>query len=447
MPIINIADGYNLSIQNITLQGYATETTNRVGNLLTVGIGSTLTLNDRASVIGGSYIQVTFDATNSKTPNPIMVNSNIGVGATIYASGIAFAPHFSGTVLVQATDSLVKTAYGDDKDAAGKALAPKFALDKANTTPSTEGGQNQVIWSLEQSVKQDNQHTLVLMAAKDYSAIYVDPERGDDTYDGITCDFPVKTVGRALALLEQNVPDIIEKRKQAYEDGTDPTDIDDNYPLPGLILICSTVEITDTQNWNWSQYHWEDYNGQEVRPVIMAHDDAADGATGKLHTRPEYLLRVGAGGSLTLGEGVRIGRSLPDSDSITSDVSVLKTNVINVVDGGRLTLTSNAELFGTSEVEEDLVAAANLYKTYPGVAIVAGVKTAFHWSSSVPKQTTTAATVTLDSSWTGAIHGFSRGVLLCGQEVTMTMDAGDIYGNKNNYTGAGVSLFQALSLP
>ena len=442
LPILNVAEGYNLSIQNVNLQGYATETTNRVGNLLTVGVGSTVTLNDRASVIGGSYIQVSFDAAAGEKPNPIMVNSQTGVSATIYASGIAFAPHFSGTPLVQATNELVSTAFKGDKAAAGKALAPNFALDKANTTPSTEGGQNQVIWSLEQSVTADREHTLVLMAAKDYSAIYVDPKRGDDSYDGITCDFPVKTVDRALALLQQNVPDMIEKRTQAYEGGADPTDIDDNYPLPGLILICSTVEINDVQNWNWSQYHWEDYNGQEVRPVIMAHDDAADGATGKLHTRPEYLLRVGAGGSLTLGEGVRIGRSLPDSDSITSDVSVLKTNVINVVDGGSLTLTSNAELFGTSEAAEDLVAAANLYKTYPGVAIVAGVKTAFHWTSSVSRQTTTAATVTLDSGWTGAIHGFSRGVLLCGQEVTMTMDAGDIYGNKNNYTGAGVSLFQ-----
>ena len=442
LPILNAADGYNLSIQNVTLQGYATETTNRVGNLLTVGVGSTVTLNDRASVIGGSYIQVAFHAAAGEKPNPIMVNSQTGVSATIYASGIAFAPHFSGTPLVQATEELVNTVFKGDKAAAGKALAPNFALDKANTTPSTEGGQNQVIWSLEQSVTADQEHTLVLTAAKDYSAIYVDPERGDDSYDGITCEFPVKTVDRALALLQENVPDMIEKRTQAYEGGANPTDIDDNYPLPGLILICSTVEINDAQNWNWSQYHWEDYNGQEVRPVIMAHDDAADGATGKLHTRPEYLLRVGAGGSLTLGEGVRIGRSLPDSDSITSDVSVLKTNVINVVDGGSLTLTSNAELFGTSEVEEDLVAAANLYKTYPGVAIVAGVKTAFHWSSNVSRQTTTAATVTLDSSWTGAIHGFSRGVLLCGQDVTMTMDAGDIYGNKNNYTGAGVSLFQ-----
>ena len=442
LPILNAADGYNLSIQNVTLQGYATETTNRVGNLLTVGVGSTVTLNDRASVIGGSYIQVAFHAAAGEKPNPIMVNSQTGVSATIYASGIAFAPHFSGTPLVQATEELVNTAFKGDKVAAGKALAPNFALDKANTTPSTEGGQNQVIWSLEQSVTAGQEHTLVLMAAKDYSAIYVDPIRGDDSYDGITCEFPVKTVDRALALLQQTVPDIIEKRTQAYEGGANPTDIDDNYPLPGLILICSTVEINDEQNWNWSQYHWEDYNGQEVRPVIMAHDDAADGATGKLHTRPEYLLRVGAGGSLTLGEGVRIGRSLPDSDSITSDVSVLKTNVINVVDGGRLTLTSNAELFGTSEAAEDLVAAANLYKTYPGVAIVAGVQTAFHWTDSVSRQTTTAATVTLDSGWTGGIHGFSRGVLLCGQEVTMTMDAGDIYGNKNNYTGAGVSLFQ-----
>ena len=442
LPVLNVADGYNLSIQNVTLQGYATETTNRVGNLLTVGVGSTVTLNDRASVIGGSYIQVSFDAAAGEKPNPIMVNSQTGVSATIYASGIAFAPHFSGTPLVQATEELVNTAFKGDKVAAGKALAPNFALDKANTTPSTEGGQNQVIWSLEQSVTADREHTLVLTAAKDYSAIYVDPERGDDSYDGITCEFPVKTVDRALALLQQTVPDMIEKRKKAHEAGANPTDIDDNYPLPGLILICSTVEINDEQNWNWSQYHWEDYNGQEVRPVIMAHDDAADGATGKLHTRPEYLLRVGAGGSLTLGEGVRIGRSLPDSDSITSDVSVLKTNVINVVDGGSLTLTSNAELFGTSEAAEDLVAAANLYKTYPGVAIVAGVQTAFHWTPSVPKQTTTAATVTLDSGWTGAIHGFSRGVLLCGQEVTMTMDAGNIYGNKNNYTGAGVSLFQ-----
>ena len=442
LPILNAADGYNLSIQNVTLQGYATETTNRVGNLLTVGVGSTVTLNDRASVIGGSYIQVAFHAAAGEKPNPIMVNSQTGVSATIYASGIAFAPHFSGTPLVQATEELVSTAFKGDKVAAGKALAPNFALDKANTTPSTEGGQNQVIWSLEQSVTAGQEHTLVLTAAKDYSAIYVDPVRGDDSYDGITCEFPVKTVDRALALLQQTVPDMIEKRTQAYEGGANPADIDDNYPLPGLILICSTVEINDEQNWNWSQYHWEDYNGQEVRPVIMAHDDAADGATGKLHTRPEYLLRVGAGGSLTLGEGVRIGRSLPDSDSITSDVSVLKTNVINVVDGGRLTLTSNAELFGTSEAAEDLVAAANLYKTYPGVAIVAGVQTAFHWTSSVPRQTTTAATVTLDSGWTGAIHGFSRGVLLCGQDVAMTMDAGDIYGNKNNYTGAGVSLFQ-----
>ena len=442
LPVLNVAEGYNLSIQNVTLQGYATETTNRVGNLLTVGVGSTVTLNDRAAVIGGSYIQVAFHAAAGEKPNPIMVNSQTGVSATIYASGIAFAPHFSGTPLVQATEELVNTVFKGDKVAAGKALAPNFALDKANTTPSTEGGQNQVIWSLEQSVTADREHTLVLTAAKDYSAIYVDPIRGDDSYDGITCEFPVKTVDRALALLQQTVPDMIEKRTQAYEGGANPADIDDNYPLPGLILICSTVEINDEQNWNWSQYHWEDYNGQEVRPVIMAHDDAADGATGKLHTRPEYLLRVGAGGSLTLGEGVRIGRSLPDSSSITSEMSVLKTNVINVVDGGSLTLTSNAELFGTSEAAEDLVAKANLYKTYPGVAIVAGVQTAFHWTSGVSRQTTTAATVTLDSGWTGAIHGFSRGVLLCGQEVTMTMDAGDIYGNKNNYTGAGVSLFQ-----
>lgn len=443
LPILNVSDGYNVSLQQITMQGYATETTNRVGNLLTLGLGCTLTMNERASVIGGSYIQVTFDAAGSGTPNPIMVNSQDGVSATIYASGIAFAPHFGGTTLVQATDELVTTAFNGDKKAAGEALAKNFALAPANTTPSTEGGQNQVVWSLEQSLTAGNEHSLVLMAEKDYSAIYVDPVRGDDTYDGITCDFPVKTVARALELIEQNTPEIIAKRTQANEEGAKREDIDDNYPLPGLIYVCSTVEINTEETWDWSKYHWNDYDGAEVRPVMMAHDDAASNEQGgTLHTRPEYILRVSAGGSLMLGDGVRIGRSLPDSDEITSSMSLLQTNVINVVDGGALTLTGTAELFGTSEVAEDLAGAANLYKTYPGTGIVAGVKTAFQWSTAVSRQTTTAATVTMDSGWTGGIHGFSRGVLLCGQDVTMTMDAGEIYENKNNYTGAGVSLFQ-----
>ena len=439
LPILNVADGYNVTVENAALQGYATGTTQRTGNLLTVGLGATLTLNEYASVVGGSYIQLEFGATQA--PNPVMVASTNGTSATIYASGIARAPHFDGTAIVQATDELVASAFSGNKQAAGEALVPYFALAPQNTTPSTEGGQNQIAWSLLQSEVQDMEHRLVLTAAKDYSAIYVDPVRGDDAYDGITCEFPVKTMARALEVLQQAMDTVLPQRAQAASGGASAEDINTIYPLPGVILACSPIEVTTAETWDWSAYSWQDYDGTQITPVLMAHDDAATLEGGAaVHTRPDFVVRVGAGGSLTLGNSVRIGRELRGEQLPTAAVSTLETNVINVVDGGSLTLTGSAELFGKSDAAENL---ASLYQTYPGTGIVSGVRDAFAWNTSTTVLAATAAEVTLDTAWTGSIHGLSRGVLLCGKDVRMAMHGGVISGNKSNYVGGGVSLYQS----
>lgn len=439
LPILDIQGDQRVSMKNVTLQGYTTGSTKRQGNLLTVGLGATLTLEESAQVSGGSYIQLEFGPIQQ--PNPIQVASHVETSATIYASGIAYAPHHSGAVVVQATDGLVTTGFEGDKQAAGAWLSTAFALAPANTTPGTEEGKNPVVWSLEQSTASGLEHRLLLKAQKSYAAIFVDPIRGDDGYDGITCDFPVKTMERALQVLQAGMGEVLQKRQEAADGGDSPEDIEKGYPLPGLICACSTIIISNEQTWDWTDYQWEDYDGTSVTPVLVAHEDpATNEANEPIHDRMEYVIRV-VGGSLTLGNNVHIGRSISASNGLDENVLLYKTNVINVVDGGTLTLTGSAELSGSSDVAEDL---SVLYQTYPGTGIVAGVEQPFQWKASNVLVANTAATVTLDETWTGSIHGLSRGIFMVGSGATLTMNGnGSISGNKSNYVGGGVTLLQS----
>lgn len=424
LPIMNVSDGYNASLQDVTLQGYATDTTTREGNLMTVGLGSSLTMYKKASVAKGSYVQLEFKGT--ERPLPILVDSTDGTGATVHAAGVAYAPHFTGTPLVEATPNLISTGFGGNREAAGAALLSKFSLAEANTNPPSDGGdvQEQLAWRLEQNQTDNMQHQLLMVTAKEYvtGPIYLDPVRGRDTYDGVTCSFPVQTLDRAFAVLDAAMKETIAERKAAGSTMNKEA-LDELYPLPGPIMVCSTIEITDTQSWDWSRYGWEDYDGTSLKPELCAHEDPWTDAEGKeLHEPAQFVVRV-KGGSLTLGNGVRISRA-KGTKPLSSR---WQRNCVNVVDGGSLSLTGTAELFGAKKDE------------YPGAGIVAGVTANYSWNQgSSYVQKATGASVTLEESWTGSIHGLRKGVQLAGADVVMTMNGGSITGNKNDGGGSGV---------
>lgn len=426
LPIVNIRGSYTLSLENIQLKGYGSETSQRAMNLVTVGKGTTVTMGAKASVTGGSYIQMEFA---EGVPNPIQVTST-DASATLFASGVTFAPHYDGTKLVQAADSLVSTSYSGNKSEAGKALLSKFALSTLNTTPQPSNQGKPVVWSLVQNDTADQENSLILAADKTYETIYIDPVRGNDSYDGLTCQFPVQTVERALQVLQEGMNKVLPLREQANKDGKTDEEIELLYPLPGHLAACSTIEITDTRNWDWSSYQWTDYTGT-VTPYLTAHEEGSLGADGTvLHQAPTYVIRVGQGGKLTL-KNVRILRE------VTAGQSLSNLSLVNVVNGGQLTLD------GTTELSTQALNQAEGTSAYTGLGIVAGLDQATNFTSgNMVFSGSSAATITLNSTWTGSIHGLSRGVLLVGKDASMTMNGGSIRDNRNTYVGAAVSAFQ-----
>lgn len=426
LPIVNIRGSYTLSLENVQLKGYGSETSQRAMNLVTVGKGTTVTMGAKSSVTGGSYIQLEF---SEGVPNPIQVTST-DASATIFASGVTFAPHYDGTVLVQASEALVTSSFGGDKDAAGQDLFTKFALSTLNTTPQPSNQGKPVVWSLVQNNTADQENSLILAAAKTYETIYIDPVRGNDTYDGLTCQFPVQTVERALQVLQEGMDKVLPLREQAHNDGKTDEEIERLYPLPGHVAACSTIEIIDIRNWDWSNYHWEDYTGT-VTPYLTAHEEGSLGANGTvLHQAPECLIRVGENGNLTM-KNVRVLRE------VTAGQSWSYLNLVNVINGGRLTLD------GTTELSTQALNQAEGISAYTGLGIVAGLDQATDFmSGNMVFSGSSAATITLSSTWTGSIHGLSRGVLLVGEDASMTMNGGSIRDNRNTYVGAAVSAFQ-----
>lgn len=427
LPIIDIEGNYTLSMENVQLKGYGSDTTQRAANLVSVGKGTNVIMGASATVTVGAYIQMDF---SKGAPNPIQVNSQ-DAAATIFASGVMYAPHFDGTKLVQATETLVNDLGG--KDAAGKHLLEKFALSTLNTSPSPSGGDKPVVWSLVQNTTPGEENSLVLKAAKTYETIYIDPERGNDSYDGLTCQFPVATMDRALKVLQEGIEKVLLLRQQAHDQQMSDEQIDLLYPLPGRLAACSTIEITDAKTWDWSSYQEKDpVTGTVVKPYLTAHEEGGLGADGEpTHQAPQYVIRVtGSNASLTLKD-VEISRTL----STVGEAS--QWNLINVLNGGQLTLDGATELFTQAQNQSQGIPA------YMGVGIVAGWNEPTSFTSgSMSVSESSAATITLQEGWTGKIHGLSRGVLLIGKQASMTMNGGAITDNRNRWAGAGVSAFQ-----
>lgn len=431
LPIVDIRGGYTLSLENVELTSHGTTGSERGSNLVTVGHGATVTMGTKATVTGGSYIQVEFA---EGVPNPIQVSSQ-DAKATIFASGITYASHYEGTKLVQASESLVSGSFGGDKSAAGEHLLGKFGLSTLNTSPSPSGQDRPVKWSLVQNTTPEEANSLVLEAAKTYETIYIDPIRGSDDYDGLTCLYPVKTMERALEVLQEGINTVLPLRAQA--DAAQKTDewIEQEYPLPGRLAACSTIEITDAKNWDWSTYQETDpVTHTVVKPYLTAHEEGSQGAEGQpTHQAPSYVIRVdGSSANLTLKD-VRIVRTL-DTFDIWTDRETW--NFINVVNGGQLTLDGSTELYTQSELITTKTPA------YMGVGIVAGWnQPASFVTSDMIFNGSSAATVTMAQGWTGSIHGMSRGVVLVGNTASMTMYAGTITDNQSDVLGAGVSAY------
>lgn len=431
LPIVDIRGDYTLSLQDIELATYSTTSTQRASNLVTVGQGATVTMGAKSSVTGGSYIQVEF--TEGK-PNPIQVSS-IDASATIFCSGITYASHYDGTMLVEATDALVSSGF-NNKTEAGEHLLTKFALSTQNTNPgnSGQGEDKPLVWRLVRNKEQGKENSLILETTKTYKTIYIDPTRGDDTYDGLSCLYPVATIGRALTVFEEGVKEVLDLRAAARGNDKTEAEIDELYPLPGCLAACSTIVVNTIEEWDWDQYKaTEEETGIEVKPYLTVHEDSLGTDGGKIHEAPSYVIRVDEGGELTL-KNIQIFRTL-STPSIGIDGS--KWNLINVVNGGTLTLDGTTELYTQAKYGVDGALA------YSGVGIMAGQVDPVPFYPFDPRISNVgSATVTLKDTWTGKIYGLSRGVVLAGKDVSMTMGGGTITENKNLWAGAGVSVFQ-----
>ena len=149
-----------------------------------------------------AYIQIGLTQKNNKDEIPAEVWSN-DVNVTLYFAGINdnLGKRFLD-VVVPGGDLAAQAVT--DPDEVGQILLGCVELAESNQNP--EGGENYQ-WSLRQDTVLDDEiatpQNLELYTDYYYEAVYLDGERGDDSYVGASCQYPVKTWDRAVEILEQ----------------------------------------------------------------------------------------------------------------------------------------------------------------------------------------------------------------------------------------------------
>ncbi|MFR4987975.1 hypothetical protein [Anaerotruncus colihominis] len=404
-PIAYVNGNSRLSAKNLTLRSATAPGGYYSGSaVLEVSEQGQVTLLEKSKVEQG-YIQLDFDNSTENTgktpPKPVLVAAKDAT-ANVFGANINRTSLWKGTQMAAATSELI-SAYGGEQQA-GAGLLRQITLEKANSLTVVEGGPSYVGWELVQGNNQKGpdgqpapQSSVALnlrFALSD--AIYVDSERGDDNNDGLFCNSPVKTQAMAVQRFQERFNQQVASRQEMKNQGKTLEERDEWYPLPLSIEVCSYIEVSGTENWDWSALpNFEDEEGRITELTLTPHWlDEEDLEEGAPHTDPTTMVRVVGGGSLTIGDGVIIcnDEAVEDSHSFP----------LITVEGGALTLTGAAQITGRPADQSTLASLLG-----EGVHVKSG-------------------SVTLSSAYTGSITQLHRGIYLTGSGSSLTMSGGNI---------------------
>lgn len=144
-----------------------------------------------------------------------------------------------------------------------------------------------------------------------FTGVYLNGQKGNDTWFGGNCNWPVKTFAQAKKILFDNWDEIAPENR--------------------VIYICDTVDITATEEWNFIDDQGRDRSGEAKVANCKTYPDYT-----KNHTQiPSVLVNVKEGGKLTTS-----------SLTLQYDNDVLWNVMINVLPGGSYTSDEGTFLKG-----------------------------------------------------------------------------------------------------
>lgn len=422
-PIFVVPAGETIELRNIRFGGIE-RGGKEIPSQSVYSTGGQIVIHEGVTADNG-YIQIDADVTLKN--RPVQVTSIDGGMVTLYFGGINTNLSYRYTDVVVPAEALANRAGVDaaSADAVGKELLGRFKLQEGNLAVE-QGGNSKFGWKLRQDSLDDPQdgvhpENLELYADYYYEAVYLDGIRGNDTYNGATCQVPVRTWDQAKLIWNREMTRALTDRAAARAEGRTEDAIAETIPLPLKIYICGTVTVADAQNW---QLETVTDNGIPYRTEVVSHNVPAlvDGSTTEyVHPVPGTLIEVtGAAAALSLKD-VTIRNITDEKESIS----------IEVKDGAALRMSGSTELTGTREVDvPNMLEAKELTKGIH-IKVVGGAK------------------VTLDDTWTGNIGYREQGLVADGAGTRVTMDGGSISHNNafdekvahdDQKKGAGVSL-------
>ncbi len=341
---------------------------------------------------------------NTDSSLKIQADSITNVNVHLFYSGINDNSLYCYMDVIAPTDTLLSPNATDaQKQEMGQKLMGCYHLTRHNKKPE-HGGSSLFDWTLRQDTSEDGQvrpQRLELHApdCSAYDAVYLDVVNGNDNNRGNACEYPVKTWAKAREIWEREMTRSVQARTAAMQQNPNlsPEKLNENYPCPSTIYICSTVTIAGSAVWTMPE-RVMDWDNTPIYPEISSH--LIEGTGSRRHTDPQTLITVGNGSSLTL-ENVKIRNASDKTGNTTIRVS-----------GGALLLRGTTTLTG-----ERLAA--------PGIE-------AKEVTRGIHVEAVSGSSVTMDTGWSGSIENTQQGIVATGSGTTVTMGGGTIRRN-NSY--------------
>ena len=404
-PALIVPKGETLVLKNVVLRGLVRDGIESYVQTILSKKGS-LILEENVTAEKG-YIQI--DAFEEmKNNSPVKVTSVDAASdgkVTLLFGGISENLNYRYVDVVVPWKNLKESAEQSDAEAEriGRKLLGRFQLHTSNRSTDYNGN-SKYDWHLRQDTTEDdsvaNPQNLELYADYYYDAVYLDGEdgRGDDSYYGATCQYPVKTWKMARSIWEKEMAKSIRARGEADAAGKTRAQIDELYPVPKTIYICGTVTIKDTQNWDLRE--WLDYDGEPIHTEVVSHVDIplSEDGVNPVHKQPKVLVEVAEGAELMIKD-VKVREITDEYDSVTIQVS------------GKLTLTGETSLTG-----ERLAGGVN-----PAKEVTLGTHV----------KVKAGGIFVMNGAWNGAIERRQRGVDASGLNTMVRMESGYIRDNNS----------------
>jgi len=340
VPAFKVGSGKTLILKNINLQGYADAQGTVFNSKAVLCDGGDIIIDENVTAESGIIQINVFDKIEE---HPVVVNycddydnGNISV----FFGGINDNLSYRYKNVIVPGESLKDYAESGGETTqkeVGERLSERFDLDRDNTLI---GGLSRFDWKLRPDTIEDGApvepQKLELYTEYYFDAIYLDGVRGDDSYYGATCQFPVKTWAEAEKIWKREMQKSLDARAAAEGLGIGDTVAKELYPVPTTIYICGPVEVKTAETWDLGAVKSDAY-GNEIRTEVVSHTHIPnqEGSVNLSHELPDTLVTVKSGGDLTL-ENITIRNITNESDSVT----------IEVLEGGALTLNNLAVLTG-----------------------------------------------------------------------------------------------------